>query len=305
MITFVLRRILAALLVLFVVISLTFFAMRLAPGSPFSAERAVPPEVLKQLEARYKLTGTLWEQYVDYWKDLLRGDLRLSTKYRNRTVREILAQSLPVSVAVGSGAFLVALTAGCALGLLGALWHNRGLDSLVLFLTAAGVCIPSFVLAPLAIFVFCLSLRLLPAAGWGHLKEGVLPVLCLATPATAVIARLIRASLLETLRQDFIRTAQAKGLSWQAVLWKHALRPSLLPVVSYASPLAANLLTGSMVVEEIFHIPGMGSFFVQSVLNRDIFVTGGIVLVYSTLLVLFNLLSDILYAALDPRVRLG
>ncbi|CAF0692512.1 ABC transporter permease [Candidatus Methylacidithermus pantelleriae] len=304
MVRFIVRRVLGASVVVFAVVSITFVAMRIAPGSPFSDERAIAPEILRELEARYKLQGPIWSQYLDYWQDLLRGDLRLSTKYRNRTVREILEQSLPISLGLGSLALVFSLVVGSVLGCLAALWHNRSADRLVLTISLAGLCIPSFVLAPLAIFLFSLEFRLVPAAGWGTPRQALLPVLCLAAPPTAIVARLLRASLLEVLEQDFIRTAHAKGLSWQRILWKHAFRPSLLPLISYASPLAANLLTGSMVIEEVFHIPGMGSFFVQSVLNRDVFVTGGIVLVYSLLLVSFNLISDIFYALCDPRIRL-
>jgi ABC-type dipeptide/oligopeptide/nickel transport system permease component len=302
---FVIRRLLLAIPVLLVVISLTFLLMRLAPGNPFSADRAIPPEVLRQLESKYKLNGTLWEQYSSYLGDLLKGDMRLSTKYRNRSVNEILRQTLPISVTLGGVAFVVALVAGVLLGTYAAVHHNTAKDRAAMMAALLGICSPSFVLAPTLTLILCIMLPIFPVAGWGNISQLILPALCLGLPYAAAIARLTRSSMLDALRQDFVRTARAKGLSEQAVVYRHALKVGVLPVVSYAGPLAAAILTGSIVIEQIFKIPGLGPFFVNSILNRDLFMVGGTVLVYSLFLILFNLVVDILYFVLDRRIRLA
>lgn len=304
MVAYLLRRLVALGVVLFCVVSATFFLIRLSPGGPFDAERKLPPAIEKQLLAKYKLDGSLWQQYSGYLGDLVRGDLRLSTKYRNRSVNEILAQTLPVTLVLGAAAFLVATLAGVWLGTFAATHHGRAGDTGAMLAALLAISLPSFVIGPLAILVFALWLGWLPVGGWGGLSHLILPALVLAAPYVATIARLMRGSMLETLNQDFVRTARAKGLRDNVVLYRHALRLAILPVISYLGPLAANLLTGSIVVETIFNIPGAGGFFVNSILNRDGFLLGGVVIVYCALLVVLNLVVDLAYTVLDRRIQL-
>ena len=298
-----LRRLRALVLVLFCVVSITFVLIRLSPGGPFDGERKIPPAIEQQLLAKYKLDGSLWEQYSGYLSDLVRGDLRLSTKYRNRSVNEILAQTLPVTLCLGGVAFLLASVGGIWLGTLAAMHRHTWRDYGAMFLALAAISLPAYIVGPLLILVFGLDLRWLPVGGWGNWQELILPAVTLAAPAMAAIARLMRGSMVETLQQDFVRTARAKGLRESAVVYRHALRIAVLPVVSYLGPLAAHLLTGSIIVETIFHIPGAGGFFVNSILNRDGFLLGGMVIVYCVLLVLFNLAVDLTYGLLDRRIR--
>jgi len=305
MIGMLLRRGVSLVVVLGIVISATFFLIRLSPGGPFDAERKLPEAIEKQLLAKYKLDGSLWEQFSGYWADLLRGDLRLSTKYRNRSVNEILAQTLPVTFTLGAIAFLIATTLGVWLGTFAATHHRHAGDTFAMLGALVAISLPSFVIGPLLILVFALDLRWLPVGGWGSLEQMILPAITLAAPYVAYIARLMRSSMLDTLNQDFVRTARAKGLAERVVLWKHALRVAILPVVTFMGPLAAHLLTGSIVVETIFHIPGAGGFFVHSIQNRDGFLLGGVVIVYCVLLVMFNILVDIAYSVLDRRIALN
>jgi ABC-type dipeptide/oligopeptide/nickel transport system permease component len=302
MIRYLVRRLVALVLVLFCVVSVTFFLIRVMPGGPFDRERKLPPHIEKALLAKYKLDGPLLQQYWDYLGDLLHGDLRLSTKYRNRSVNEILAQSLPVSATLGSAAFLLATFGGIILGTLAAAHQHSWIDRSAMFIALVAISLPSFIIGPLLVLVFAISLQVLPVGGWGGPQFLILPAITLAAPYIAYVARLTRASMLEVLSQDYIRTARAKGLPERLVVYKHALRVAILPVVSFLGPLAANLLTGSIVVENIFSIPGAGGFFVTSVLNRDGFLLAGVVIVYCTLLVGFNLLVDLLYGWLDPRI---
>lgn len=301
---FVFRRIAGLAVVLFCVVSLTFFLIRLSPGGPFDAERKLPPAIEKQLLAKYRLDGSLWEQYTGYLRDLARGDLRLSTKYRNRSVVEILAQTLPVTMALGLGAFIVATTLGVILGVVAAAGRGGAVDFLAMLAALLAISLPTFLIGPLLILVFGIWLGWLPVGGWGAPSSMVLPTLTLAAPYVAYIARLLRGSMLETLNQDFVRTARAKGLRERTVLYRHALRVAILPVISFLGPLAAHLLTGSIVVETLFHIPGAGGFFVHSILNRDGFLLGGVVIVYCAMLVVFNLFVDMAYTVLDRRIRL-
>lgn len=305
MISTLLRRVISLIVVLGVVISATFFLIRLSPGGPFDAERKIPEQIEKQLLAKYKLDGTLWEQFTGYWGDLLQGDLRLSTKYRNRSVNEILAQTLPVTFTLGAISFLLATTLGVWLGTFAATRHRQAGDTIAMLSALLAISLPSFVIGPILILIFALDLRWLPVGGWGTPMQMILPAITLAAPYVAYIARLMRSSMLETLNQDFVRTARAKGLAERVVLWKHALRVAILPVVTFMGPLAAHLLTGSIVVETIFHIPGAGGFFVHSIQNRDGFLLGGVVIVYCVLLVAFNLAVDIAYTLLDRRIELN
>jgi len=298
-----LRRIASMPLVLLCVITITFFLIRLSPGGPFDSERKIPPAIEKQLLSKYKLDGPVLEQYRGYLGDLLHGDLRLSTKYRNRSVNEILAQTLPVTLTLGAIAFLLALSGGVWLGTFAAARPGTASEWISLSLTLLAISLPSFVLGPLLILIFSIKLAWLPVGGWGTPLQILLPALTLAIPCAAVIARLLHDSLRETLAEDFVRTARAKGLTESSIVLRHALRVAILPVISYLGPLAANLLTGSIVVETIFHVPGAGGFFVNSILNRDGFLLGGVVIVYCVLLMFFNLIVDIAYRLLDRRIQ--
>lgn len=300
----ILTRLLSLVGVLFCVVTITFFLVRLSPGGPFDSERNLPPAIEQALLAKYQLDGSLWEQYTGYLTDLLRGDLRLSTKYRNRSVNEILAQTLPVTMTLGAMSFLLATVGGVFLGVFAAVRPKSWGDTGAMLLALLAISLPSFVIGPLLVLVFALQLGWFPVGGWGGWSHLVLPALTLAAPYVAYIARLTRGSMRDVLGQDFIRTARAKGLSERTVVYRHALRVAILPVVSFLGPLAAHLLTGSIVVETIFHLPGAGGFFVNSILNRDGFLLGGVVIVYCTLLVLFNLLVDVAYTLLDRRIRL-
>lgn len=304
MLAFLLRRILSLLVVLLCVITVTFLLVRLAPGGPFTRERKIPPAIEKQLLARYKLDGTLWQQYTDYLGDVARGDLRLSTKYRDRSVNELIADSMPVSATLGALAFLIATAGGVWLGTLAAVRHHTWVDATAMFGALGLISIPTFVTGPVLVLVFALQLGWLPVGGWTSWSSLILPAVTLAGPYIAYIARLMRTSMLEVLSQDFIRTAHAKGLASSRVIYKHALKVAVLPVVSFLGPLAANLLTGSIVVETIFNIPGAGGFFINSIQNRDAFLLLGITIVYCALLVLLNLVVDVAYTWLDRRIKL-
>ena len=304
MLSFLARRFLSMAAVLFCAISLTFLLLRMAPGVPFTRERKIPQAIEQQLLAKYQLDGPLWKQYLEYLADVARGDLRLSTKYRDRPVRSLLAQSLPISAVLGGTALLLSVTAGIWLGSISAVRKGSHIDNAAMVFALGLISVPTFVTGPLLALIFALQLGWLPVGGWNSPASLILPALTLAGPATASIARLTRTSLLETLQAPFLRTARAKGVSETRLLYVHALKSALLPIVSYLGPLAANLLTGSIVVETVFNLPGTGSFFVNAILNRDVFLLGGVVLVYCALLVGLNLLVDMAYTWLDPRIRL-
>ncbi len=285
--------------------TLAFFLIRLAPGGPFDTEKNLPAEIEANLAAKYHLDDPLWQQYLHYLGDLARGDLGPSFKYADYTVNELIAQGFPVSLRLGLLAIGLALIAGVTAGTVAAMRQNRPTDYGVMSVSMTGISIPNFVLAPLLILLFAVQLQWLPAggldAGW---QVWVLPVISLALPQIAYIARLTRGSMIEVLRSNYIRTARAKGLPRRRVIVGHALRPALLPVLSYLGPALAGIITGSVVIETIFGIPGLGRFFVQGALNRDYTLVLGVVVFYGTLIVLFNLLVDLLYAVFDPRVRL-
>jgi oligopeptide transport system permease protein len=304
MAAFIIRRIVSLVFVLFCVVTITFLLIRLAPGGPFDRERKIPPQIEKELLAKYKLDGPIWDQYRGYMWDLLHGDLRLSTKYRNRSVNELLAQSLPVSGTLGGIAFLIATIGGIWIGAFAAVRHDTPADTWAMLGALLAISIPTFVIGPLLILIFALKLNWLPVGGWGTVSCLVLPAITLASPYVAYIARLMRTSMLEVLGLDFIRTARAKGMAESRIVFKHALKVAILPVVSFLGPLAANLLTGSIVVESIFNIPGAGGFFVNSIQNRDGFLLGGVVIVYCALLVVMNLVVDLVYLVLDRRIKL-
>lgn len=302
--TALLRRLLAIPVLVWLVATLAFFLMRAAPGGPFDRERApASKEVEAALRARYHLDEPLWRQYARYLAGLAQGDLGPSLKYRHHGVNDILRQALPVSMALGAMAFAVAMAIGLPVGMAGALWRGRWPDWMGSMLVWVGVCIPTFVLAPLLVLGVALRLEWLPVAGWASPWHAALPVLVLGLYFGARVGRLFREGLTEVLRAPFILAARAKGLSPTGILLRHALRPALLPVVSYAGPMLADLLTGSFVVERIFQVPGTGAFFINSFFSRDYPLMVGLVVVYSVLLLLLNLATDVAYRWLDPRIR--
>tara|TARA_R110000787_G_scaffold12074_35_gene39364 strand:- start:277 stop:1197 length:921 start_codon:yes stop_codon:yes gene_type:complete len=304
MLRLALSRLAAAIPTLFLLIALAFFMMRAAPGGPFDTERSLPPEVLAQLEQAYHLDEPLWQQLARYMGGVLRGDLGPSYQYSDYSVNELIMQGLPVSLRVGGGAMLLALLVGTLAGVVAALRQNHFIDHAVMTLAMTGMSIPVFVVAPLLILLFAVTLGMLPAGGWqnGSLRELVLPVVALSLPQIAIIARLTRGSMIEVLSSNYIRTARAKGLTTRAVVMRHALRPAMLPVLSYLGPAAAGIITGSVVIEQIFGIPGIGRYFVQAALNRDYTLVMGVVVFYGSLIIVFNFLVDLLYGVLDPRV---
>lgn len=302
--TALLRRLLAIPVLVWVVATLAFFLMRAAPGGPFDRERApASKEVEAALRARYHLDEPLWRQYVRYLAGLVQGDLGPSLKYRHHGVNDILGQALPVSMALGAMAFATAMAMGLPMGMAGALWRGRWPDWMGSVWVLVGVCIPTFVLAPLLVLGLALRLGWLPVAGWASPSHAVLPVLVLGLYFGARVGRLFREGLSEVLRAPFIVAARAKGVSPTGIVLRHALRPALLPVVSYAGPMLADLLTGSFVVERIFQVPGTGAFFINSFFSRDYPLMVGLVVVYSVLLLLLNLATDVAYRWLDPRIR--
>ncbi len=304
MLGFLLRRLLATVPLLAAILLLSFLFMRSAPGGPFDGERALPPQIEASLSAKYHLDEPLAMQFLRYAGGLLRGDLGPSFKYPGRSVNEIVAQALPVSLTLGAVALVLSLALGIPAGVVGALYQNQARDSLLMGVSLLGICIPNFVLGPMLIMLFSFQLGWLPAGGWGSLSQLVLPAVTLGALRAAYVARLSRAGMLEVIRQDYIRTARAKGLPERQVVVKHALRVAILPVLSFLGPAAASILVGSVVVERIFNVPGLGSFFVNSALNRDYTLAMGSVLLYSGLLILLNLIVDLLYAVVDPRVEL-
>lgn len=292
------------LVVLLIITTATFVLMHSIPGGPFTAEKKLPEAVLKNINERYHLNDPLWKQYTDYLANILRGDLGPSFKYESRTVNDIIAESFPVSAELGTAAVLIAVIVGIPAGIIAALRQNRWPDYLAMFGATIGISVPNFILATLFIYVFALKLGLFPAAMWDGPEYVVLPALALAAFPMAFIARLMRSSMLEVMGQDFIRTARAKGLPGIVIIYRHALKNAMMPVITYLGPLIAAIFTGSFVVESIFAIPGLGRHFVTSIYNRDYTVILGITIFYSALLVFLNFLVDIAYAWLDPRIKL-
>jgi oligopeptide transport system permease protein len=303
---YVLRRLFGIIPTLIIIITLSFFIIRLAPGSPFSSERNLPPAVIANLEKKIHLDEPLILQYLRYLGDVLRGDLGYSTKHTDFTINEFIVRSLPVSLTLGVAALTLALVTGVTFGVMAALRRNTLLDHGLMALSILGISVPMFVIGPLLQLFFSVYLGWLPTAGWISSRSGgltlILPILTLSVTDFAYIARLTRTSVLEILRSDFIRTARAKGLPERDIIFKHTLRGALLPVLSFLGPAFANIVTGSVVVESIFDIPGMGRFFVNSALNRDYFMIMATVIVYAVILLVANLVVDIIYAIMDPRV---
>jgi len=303
MLRFLVRRLFETIPVLFVIITATFFMIRFVPGGPFTGERAISPDILRNLEAHYGLNKPIHIQYIDYLGNLLRGDLGPSFKYPNRTVNEIIADKLPTSLELGSLSLAVALLIGLPLGVLAAVKRNTWIDYLCSSTAMIGICVPTFVLGPLLILMFAIQLRWVNASGWYEPIDRVLPSLVLGFFYSAYITRLTRGGMLDMLNQDFIRTARAKGASELRVVFKHALRGGLLPVVSFLGPTVAGILTGSFVIETIFQIPGLGREFVNSAFNRDYTLVLGTVILYATLVVALNLLVDVVQVWLNPKLK--
>lgn len=296
-------RLLEALLTLWLLATLCFVLLRAAPGGPFDTEKAAPPEVQAALEARYRLDRPLVAQYGAWLGDVARGDLGPSFQYPDYTVNQLVAQALPVSLLNGGLALLLALLLGVPLGVWAALRAGAWVDRALMLFAGLGLAVPKFVVAPLLVLLFAVTLQWLPAGGWGEWDNIVLPVIALALPNLAYCARLTRASMLETLGAEYLVAARARGLSEARLLFAHALKPGLLPVIAWLSPALINIVTGSAVVEQVFGIPGMGRYFVQGALNRDYTLVLGVVLVVGALIVAINALVDALRAWMDPRLR--
>lgn len=301
---YLLRRALSTVPLLLGIVVISFLFMRLAPGGPFDMDQALDPVVRANLEAHYGLDQPLHTQLGMYLKGLLQGDLGPSFKYTGYSVREILAQGAPVSFALGLAALLISLMIGIPLGTLAALHHNERGDRVASGLAMIGICVPNFVLGPLLILVFVFQFGWLPVGGWGSPTQVILPALTLGAIRAAYIARLTRTGMLDVLDQDFVRTARAKGLRERSVVVRHVLRIGLLPVVQYLGPATASIFVGSVVVERIFSVPGLGSFFINAALNRDYTLAMGSVLLYSVMLIALNLIVDLVSRRLDPRVQL-
>jgi len=305
MFRFLLRRLMVAVPTLFLVVTAAFFMMRAAPGNPFDSDRKLPPEVERSIMAKYGMDRPLGEQYVAYVGNVLHGDLGPSLKYKDKSVAELISEGLPTSAVIGLSALTLACLVGIGLGIIAALRQNQMIDNVTMAIAVLGVCIPTFVTAPLLVLVFAGKLGWLPTAGLNGIRSLILPVTVLALPQIAIISRLTRAGMIEVLRSNYIRTARAKGLSEARIVLRHGLRAAILPLVSYLGPACAGLLTGSLVIEKIFSLPGLGKSFVIGALQRDYTVVMGVVIVYAGLILLLNLLADIAYALLDPRVKLS
>jgi oligopeptide transport system permease protein len=305
MIRYLLNRLAGAIPTLLVIVTISFFLIRAAPGGPFDREQSLSPDIMANLQNAYGLDQPMWTQYGRYLKALMHGDFGPSFKYKDFTVTELIGQGFPITLKIGCMAMILALGLGIPIGTFAALHHNSLWDSAAMALAVVGIAIPSFVVLPFLGLLFGIHLHWLPVAGWepGSIRHLVLPVIALTLPPLAVIARLTRGSMLEVLRSHFIRTALAKGLPLRTVILRHALRPALLPVAGYLAPATASIMTGSLVVESIAGLPGIGRYLVQGALNRDYTLVMGMVILYSALLILMGLLVDVLYAWLDPRVR--
>jgi oligopeptide transport system permease protein len=305
MLRYFLKRLGGAIPTLFIIVTLSFLLIRIAPGGPFDQEKSLPPQILANLQSAYGLDQPLWVQYTRYLRSLLHGDFGPSFRYKDFTVTELIGQGLPVTAEIGAAALILALTLGMLVGILAALRHDRPADYTLMTLAVAGIAVPSFVVLPLLGLLFGIYVHWLPVAGWepGSMRHLILPIVTLTLPPLAYVARLTRASFLDVLQRPFIRTAFAMGLPMRVVILRHALRPALIPVAGYLAPAVASIMTGSLVVESIAGLPGVGRYLVQGALNRDYTLVLGMVVLYSAILVGMGLLVDLLYAWLDPRIR--
>ncbi|MFZ5792202.1 MAG: oligopeptide ABC transporter permease OppB [Pseudomonadota bacterium] len=307
MLSYAIKRLFGAIPTLLLIVAVTFFMVRLAPGGPFDKERRLTPEVEANLRAAYHLDEPAPLQFARYVGNLLKGDFGPSFQYKDFTVTELILGGFPTSLTLGGIAMIAAILLGLGAGMVAALKQNSVVDHAVMGVAVLGIAVPNFVVAPLLTLVIGLQLRLLPVGGWGDggfsLPHAILPIVALALPQIAAIARLTRGSMLEVLRSNFIRTARAKGLPERITLLRHAIKAALPPVVSYLGPAIANTITGSVVIEQIFGIPGIGRYFVQAALNRDYTLVMGVVVFYGALIIFLNLLADLVYGLLDPQVR--
>lgn len=304
---YILKRLIGMIPTILVIVTLSFFIVRIAPGGPFDTERALPEVIKRNIEAKYHMDEPLIKQYGRYLFDVLRGDLGPSYKYKDHDVNSLIFNSLPNSIVLGLMAMAVALVFGISFGIIAAVKQNTILDFIPMGLAALGLSIPLFVIGPLLQYIFAIRLKWLPTSGWfmdgqTSFKTAILPVLALSFAYYADIAKLTRSSMLETLRSDYIRTAKAKGMKPSQIIFKHAMKGAMLPIVSYLGPAFAGIVTGSIVVEQVFRVPGLGKFFVQSSFNRDYTLIVGVVIVYSVILVVMNFLVDVIYSLLDPRI---
>lgn len=302
---FMIRRFLSLIPTMFIIITVSFFIIRFAPGGPFSGEKNLPEQIVQNLLKKYHMDEPIFKQYLRYFGDILRGDFGPSLKYKESSVNELMATTFPNSIILGSLSLSLAVIFGIGFGIISALKQNKWQDYLAMSLAVVGISIPLFVIGPILQVIFAMNLKLFPVAGWFGRKGAltlVLPVITLSFPYFAYIARLSRASILEVLRSDYVRTARAKGLKESVVIVKHVLKGSMLPVVSYLGPAFAGILTGSIVVEQVFAIPGVGRIFVQSALNRDYPLIMGEVVIYGLILVVMNFIVDVAYGLLDPRI---
>jgi oligopeptide transport system permease protein len=305
MLKFILKRLLEAIPTLLVLITISFFLMRFAPGNPFSSERPLPPEVMANINAKYGLDKPVSTQYITYLGNVLQGDFGPSFKYKDFSVNELVFTALPVSAKVGFAAFIFTVILGVSIGTLAAIRQNSWFDYLIMASSMLGVVMPSFVLAPVLIYIFSIKLGWLPAGGWqdGSFQYMALPMIGMSLLYVATFARITRSSMIETLKSNFIRTAKAKGLSYRYIIVKHALKPAMLPVVSYMGPAFVGIITGSVVIETIFGLPGIGKLFVNAAFNRDYSLVMGVTILIGFLFILFNAVVDILLAYIDPKIR--
>lgn len=305
MIEYFIRRLLGAIPTIFIIILVSFFLIRLAPGGPFDFDKSLAPEIQANLNAKFHLDEPVYKQFGYYLKDIVQGDFGPSFQYKNYTVTELIGQGFPVSLQLGLSAMALAFLFGCGAGILAAYKQNSKFDYGVMTISMLGISIPNFVMAPLLILVFAIMFSIFPAGGWndGAWQNRILPIITLALPQIAYIARISRGSMIEVLRTPYIRTAFSKGLPTLYILTRHALKPTLLPVISYLGPAIAGIITGSVVVEQIYGIPGLGRYFVQGALNRDYTLVMGVVVFYGVFIIVLNLIVDLLYGWLDPQIR--
>ena len=303
MVSYIIRRILWAIPVLLVISLITFSLGHIIPGGPFDREKSLPQEIIANLEAYYGLDDPLWKQYTDYLWNALHGDLGPSYSSRSRTVNDIIKENFPVSAQLGVLALIIAMVVGIPLGMVSALKQNSYIDYFCMFFALLGVSVPAMTLGPVVVWFFALKLNILPVARWGTWQQAILPAFTLGIGSAALLARLTRASMLQVIREDYIRTARSKGVSEKNVTIHHALKNALIPVVTVLGPLFAYLVTGSLIVEQIFAIPGCGKYFITSVTNRDYPVILGIMLLYAFLIIVANLVVDLTYAWIDPRIK--
>lgn len=304
MVKYIIKRVAMGIFSIFIVATVTFFVMNLVPGGPFMAEKSISKAAQQALEEKYGLDKPLFEQYVNYMKNLAKGDMGPSLKQRGRNVNDIIASKLPVSAKLAGLAVLVALCVGIPLGCIAAYNRGKWLDNLVIVIGTCGIAIPSFISSVLLLYTFGMNLKLLPTVGLNEAASYIMPVTALAIYPTAYITRLMRSSLLDVMGQDYMRTARAKGVSQFMIMFKHALRNAILPVVTYVGPMLASLITGSFVVEKIFSVPGLGRDFVSAITNRDYMLIMGTTILLSALVIIANVVVDILYKVIDPRIKL-